>query len=61
MKLRSRFLRLVASFLLMASWVGTQPAAAQEFENIRSDSEPLKSLFNAEFRKVRAIFLASPT
>ena len=37
------------------------PIQAQEFEHITDDLEPLRSRFNADIGKVRAVFLASPT
>jgi hypothetical protein len=40
---------------------GNFPIEAQEFEHITGDAEPLRSQFNADVGKVRALFLASPT
>ena len=37
------------------------PIEAQEFEHLTEDAEPLRSRFNADVGKVRAVFLASPT
>ena len=49
---------VVASILTAAV---SYPIEAQEFEHITGDAEPLRSQFNADVGKVRALFLASPT
>ena len=48
----------MASILIAAS---NYPIEAQEFEHITGDAEPLRSQFNADVGKVRAVFLASPS
>ncbi|MGB3561975.1 MAG: hypothetical protein WBH75_16145 [Thermoanaerobaculia bacterium] len=59
MKALTISLAIVLPSILAAG--GNFPIEAQEFEHITEDAEPLRSQFNADVGKVRAVFLASPT
>lgn len=56
---RSAITRATAGAAVLAACVGRGPAAAHQ--SIGPDFEPLRSRFQADSGKVRAILLASPT